>query len=145
MEKLKGEIILIDDEEYEEEFLNTSLGELKYDVSIKYFNSAKAALHYLKYSEEEIFLIICDFHMPEMNGVEMKKEIDADPELKRKAIPFVFDSAVAIPEEVELAYKTGIQGYFKKPHSLQEMKEMLSVIIRYWIINIHPNKTDFVA
>jgi response regulator RpfG family c-di-GMP phosphodiesterase len=140
MNKLKGQIILIDDEQYEEDFLNNCLAELNYEVEVKYFGTPADAFNYLKVCNEDIFLIISDLHMPGMNGIELKEKIDNDPDTKLKSIPFVFATTAPVKEGIIEAYKHNIQGFFKKPVDLNELKSVISVIVRYWIINLHPNK-----
>jgi response regulator RpfG family c-di-GMP phosphodiesterase len=142
MSKLKGQIILIDDEQYEEDFLKNCLSELNYEVEVKYFETATQALDYLKNSKEDIFLIISDLHMPGMSGLELKEKIDTDPDMKLKSVPFVFATTAPTREGIIQAYKHNVQGFFKKPVDLNELKSTISIIIRYWTTNLHPNKSD---
>lgn len=145
MSKLRGLILLIDDEEYEKDFLKESLGELDYDVSVKYFNNAKEGLEYIRQTKDDLFLIIADIQMLPMSGLELKEAIENDPAIKLKAIPFVFATAFATKENIDLAYKHNIQGFFEKPTDFKKLSAMLSVIIKYWIINLHPNKRGLVT
>ena len=143
MHKIPGEIILVDDEEYEEDFLNESLDKLEYVAIVKYFNSAEAALEYIRQSTHEIFLIISDIHMRPMSGLDLKKTLDEDPDLRLKAIPFVFATAMATQASINAAYELHVQGFFEKPTELNKLVELLSTIIKYWIINLHPHKREF--
>ncbi|MEX0965854.1 MAG: response regulator [Bacteroidia bacterium] len=140
MKKVKGKLILVDDEDFEKELLIRSLQALEWDIAVEHFNNPEELLKYLKDTKETIFLIISDMDMPEMNGLELKKAIDQDEELKIKSIPFIFSSTSATKEEVFQAYQYGVQGYFEKPMRSEEMAEMLDRIIKYWIICRHPNK-----
>jgi CheY-like chemotaxis protein len=90
MDYIKGEIILIDDEEYELSFIKLSVKELGYDISIKYFRHPREALEYLERSSKAPFLIISDYNMPEMSGLELKKSIDQNVELRKKESPVRF-------------------------------------------------------
>lgn len=74
-----------------------------------------------------------------IDGLEFKQRIDGDPDLVKKAIPFIFSSSSASKEEVSRAYDYRIQGYFETPDNLYEMAEMLNAVIQYWIIARHPN------
>jgi CheY-like chemotaxis protein len=143
MHKIPGEIILVDDEEYEEDFLNESLDKLEYVAIVKYFNSAESALEYIRRSNHEIFLIISDIHMHPMSGLELKRILDEDANLRLKAIPFVFATAMATQASINSAYELHIQGFFEKPTELNKLVELLSTIIRYWIVNLHPHKNEF--
>jgi response regulator RpfG family c-di-GMP phosphodiesterase len=142
MKKLKGEIILIDNEEYEEDFLKEILVILDYKAEVKFFNNVKDGLEYIMHTTKQIFLIISDIHMSPMTGFDLKKMINESPELKLKAIPFIFVTNLATPNSLNAAYKYNIQGFFEKPNNFKDMTEMLSIIIKYWATNLHPHTQD---
>lgn len=142
MKKVKGKIILVDDELYEKELLSLALRKKHWDIELEYFSSAEEALQHLKENDDEIFLIISDINMPKMNGLDFKRAIDSDKFLMTKSIPFIFASTAQTKEQVTEAYQYRVQGYFRKPSTLEEQAEMLEIIIRYWIISRHPNKDD---
>lgn len=139
MASVEGKIILVDNEKYEFKFLELALQRKNWDVKVEYHASAKMALAHMKITQDKIFLIICDMHMPEMGGLDFKKIIDKDPVLRKKAIPFIFMSKTATQKEVSEAYEYRVQGYFKKPLNVAEQADMLDTIIKYWIICMHPN------
>lgn len=58
-------------------------------------------------------LVLLDIQMPLMNGMEVLKEIKADPELKR--IPVFMVSAYTSPEDIEQSMSLGASGFIKKP------------------------------
>src|SRR3954466_15870564 len=128
MRKLSGEIILIDDEEYELELLNDVLHKLSYVATVKYFNDARDGIGYIRETNNHIFLIISDMQMHPMSGIELKEEIEKDPYLKIKAIPFVFATTYATEENIELAYKCNIQGFFEKPNTPNKLVDFFSII-----------------
>ncbi|MDX1650911.1 MAG: response regulator [Brumimicrobium sp.] len=140
MKEVKGKIILIDDEEYEKKLLNESLKDRNWAIEIDHFNRSSEALEYLRDNADDIFLIISDMDMPEMNGMELKKKIDEDEALRKKSIPFVFASGDIKEEQVKEAYEYRVQGYFKKPSSLEDLSEMIERVVEYWQTCIHPNK-----
>lgn len=140
MIKLKGKIILVDDEGYEKELLESALKKRGWESRVEYFNDAKAALEHLRQNKDEIFLIISDMNMPKMNGMDFKKSIDKDLGLRGTSIPFIFASTVSIKAEITEAFAYRVQGYFQKPNTTEEQADMLDIIIKYWIISSHPNK-----
>lgn len=140
MKQVKGKIILIDDQKYEKSFLQESLNDKNWAIEVEYFSNAPDALKHLKENADEIFLIISDMNMPEMSGMELKKTIDEDLFLRRKSIPFIFASSEISETQVTDAYEYRVQGYFKKPETIEEQAEMLEKIVQYWISCIHPNK-----
>ena len=77
--------------------------------------------------------------MPVMNGLELRKKIQEDAQLRRQSIPFVFLSTAARPKEVMEAYDLTVQGFFVKASQLAEMEKSLELIFRYWMNCKHPN------
>lgn len=136
---LTGPIILIDDDLDDQFVIKSMLEDLSLPNPLHLFQNGQEGHQYLLTTIETPFLILCDVNMPVMNGLELRKEIDADPYLKNKAIPFVFLSTSANKETVENAYKGTIQGYFKKRERYDDGKENLDMIIKYWKSCLHPN------
>jgi CheY-like chemotaxis protein len=141
--KIQGEIILVDDEQYEEDFLKEVLETLDYDVKVVYFNHAINALNYIKDTTSDIFLIISDIHMDDISGIRFKEILNSHPDTKLKSIPLVFTTNHASKEYIDEAYKQNIQGFFKKPVGLKNLTELFAIIIKYWLVNLHPNKGSY--
>ncbi len=58
-------------------------------------------------------LILADIMMPKMDGIEMCRQIKADPLLKN--IPVVMVTTKGDPEKVEQAFLAGCSDYLTKP------------------------------
>lgn len=142
MKRVRGKIILVDDQKYEKDLLNNALEEKEWDIKVDYFENARDALDHLQENADEIFLIISDMNMPGMNGMEFKKAIDRDWYLRQKSIPFIFASSEPVREDILEAYQYRVQGFFKKPESIDGQAAMIETIIQYWIACIHPDKDD---
>jgi CheY-like chemotaxis protein len=135
-----GPILIIDDDNEDNEIIQEIIHDLGVSNVILHFSRCSYAWEYLKTTEENPFLILCDVNLPEQNGLEFKMEIDADSELREKSIPFVFFSTSVDKPSVNKAYKEmTVQGFFKKEGSLSEMKNELNVIMNYWRLCHHPN------
>jgi DNA-binding NtrC family response regulator len=142
MIRLHGKVILIDDNSLEEELLLECITRGHWKVKVEYFDNAESAMRYLKNTDDEIFLIICDMNMPRMSGLELKKQIDADKKLRKKAIPFVFATTTATESEINLAYEYGTQGFFEKPFEVDKICKMIEILFNYWSLCLHPNKKE---
>ena len=142
MKGVEGKIILVDDESYEEDFLQRALNEKGWKIKIEYFSNVDDALEHLRMDPDEVFLIVSDMDMPKVNGMDFKKIIDGDEYLKQKSIPFIFVSNSISREKVIEAYRYHVQGYFQKPMTPEEQAEMFEIIVRYWITCLHPDKDD---
>ncbi|MEO6718950.1 MAG: response regulator [Ferruginibacter sp.] len=103
------------------------------------FESGQEFLDFIYTSKVQPLLIVCDINMPIMNGFELRRTIMEDEKLKRKSIPFIFYTTGTNSREVELAYELTVQGYFKKPADIYEIKSTLKMIIDYWCVCKHPN------
>jgi CheY-like chemotaxis protein len=140
MIQLKGKIVLVDDDSYEKDLLESALKKRGWDAKVEYFDNAHDALDHLKQNTDEIFLIISDMNMPKMNGMDFKKTIDNDLGLAGKSIPFIFATSSSSKSEITEAFDYRVQGYFPKPGTTEEQADMLDIIIKYWIVSSHPNK-----
>lgn len=74
-----------------------------------------------------------------MNGIQLSRVINADDYLRKKSIPFIFLSTSDSPIQVNEAYELTVQGFFKKPHSVEELTTIIKGIYIYWANCLHPN------
>jgi CheY-like chemotaxis protein len=135
---LRGPIIIIEDDADDQELLNEIFSELQIPNFLKFFNSCMQAFDYLMTTIEQPFLIISDINLPAMTGLELCKKIMENKLLKIKSIPFVFLTTATDRQTIEQAYEMPIQGFFVKPSSIYELKDMLRKIIDYWKICRRP-------
>jgi len=135
-----GPIVLIEDDNDDALTMQEALKDLKIGNEFVYFPNTILAMKYLKETEQQPFLIICDVNMPFQNGLDFKRDIDNHPELKKKCIPFIFYSTSANSEEVSKAFlQMSIQGFFKKASSYDQILNDITAIIEYWKKSKHPN------
>jgi CheY-like chemotaxis protein len=135
-----GPIIIVDDDRDDQEILEFVFRELDVPNKLIWFTNALEALAYLKATAEQPFLIFSDINMPQQSGIEFKRDIDGDPELRRKSIPFIFYSTSVSQNHVNEAYtELTVQGFFQKGESIPAIKAALKAIIEYWKMCKHPN------
>lgn len=72
-------------------------------------------------------LIICDWNMPNMSGLDLLKAVRADPNLK--ATPFVMVTAEAQKTRVVEAVQAGVSNYIVKPFTADAVKEKLKKVL----------------
>jgi len=78
-------------------------------------------------------MIISDISLPRMDGLDLKKKIDADPVLKKKSIPFIFFTAVGRQQAINEAFvAANVNGYFNKSSDYYTMREDLKIVFDYW-------------
>ncbi len=82
------------------------------------------ALEVLK--KQKVDLIISDWNMPKMNGLELLKAVRRDENLKN--IRFIMVTAEAQKENVIEAIKHGVNQYVVKPFTPETLKEKLEKV-----------------
>lgn len=81
-----------------------------------------------------------DINLPLQTGIEFKKTIDEDHQLRQKSIPFIFFSTSVDSNAVTQAYgEMTVQGFFRKSSSYEELKRLVRLIMDYWKLCKHPN------
>lgn len=74
-----------------------------------------------------------------MNGLELRRHIISDDFLRKKSIPFIFYTTGVSKDSVDMAYDLTVQGFFQKANSMTEIKNLVELIINYWLNCKHPN------
>lgn len=135
-------IILIEDDVDDRDILKEVIAELKLPHEIVWFKDCRLAGQYLASTTGQPFLILCDINLPFQNGIDFKRQIDENPHLRRKSIPFVFYSTYASQAIIDEAYtQFTVQGFFLKETGFEAIKKQISAIIAYWTYCKHPNAT----
>jgi putative two-component system response regulator len=104
----KSIILTVDDDPI---ILNSVLATLKQEYNVRPFTSGEAALKFLGKNTAD--LILLDYNMPQMSGLEVLKILQDDPVLK--VIPVIFlTGSVNGDDEIE-ALELGAMDYLLKP------------------------------
>jgi two-component system chemotaxis response regulator CheY len=71
-------------------------------------------------------LIICDWDMPGMNGMEVYSQLRAD----HRKMPFLMLTGRNDLDSVITARDSGVSGYLVKPFSSQQLKDKISFVMQ---------------
>lgn len=114
-------ILIIDDEKSQRDILSGFLSKKGYKVY-----TAESGTQGLKLVKEKIIdIILSDFKMPEMTGIEILEEVS----LINPNIGFVIITAYGTVENAVKAMRLGAIDYISKPVNLDELEIMLNRII----------------
>jgi CheY-like chemotaxis protein len=127
-----GAIIIVEDDTDDQEMFSEIFEELNYGNEIIFFNDGQEALTYLTAKTTEPFIVFSDINMPKLNGIELRKQIHENEDIRLKTIPYLFFTTSAEQEAVIDTYSKSIQGFFIKPSNYQELKNIIQIIIEYW-------------
>ncbi len=127
-----GAIVIVEDDTDDQEMFTMVFKELNYKNEIVFFNDGQEALTYLIAKTSEPFIVFSDINMPKLNGMELRKQIHENEDIRLKTIPYLFFTTNAEQEAVIDAYSKSIQGFFVKPSNFQDLKSTLKIIVEYW-------------
>lgn len=139
---LQGPIVCVEDDEDDQFLLRHAIQQMGVTNPLLFFSNGVEALEFLENTPIQPFLILCDINMPLLNGIELRRQINASAYLREKAIPFVFLTTTATEETVREAYRGLVQGFYQKSPSASGLLQQIRHIIEYWKGCLHPNSFD---
>lgn len=136
----QGPIVVIENDKDDQDIFQDAITDLGITNTVVFFDNAADAYQYLLVTTDKPLVIISDINLPVQGGVELKRQIDEEPYLREKSIPFIFFSTFIDKRAVDIAYKElTIQGFFRKSSDYEEYRNTIKMIIEYWKVCQHPN------
>ena len=119
----KKKILLVEDSQFQRTICVSQLKQAG-------FENVETAEHgndaYSKLTIENFDLVICDWEMPELNGIQLLKKVKKDPKFQH--IPFVMLTSFQDETRCQEAIDEGALDYILKPASPEMFKEKLDKI-----------------
>ena len=131
-------IILIDDDVDDIELFQEGFKALGIENEIMVFDDGNKFYEYISTTKRKSFFIFCDINMNRLNGFELKQKVFDNEEIRMKCIPFLMLSTSGASKSVIEAYSLNVQGYFIKPNSVEGIKDMFDIVVKYWSISQRP-------
>ena len=116
-------ILVVDDFPTMRRIVRSLLKELGF-TNVEEAEDGQEALGKLKGGDFEF--VVSDWNMPNLDGLEMLKQIRADEAMK--ALPVLMVTAEAKREQIIEAAQNGVNGYIIKPFTAQTLEEKLGKI-----------------
>jgi len=116
-------VLVVDDSAVMRQIIKKNLKELGFSELSEAENGA-AGLK--KAGEEPVDLIVSDWNMPNMTGLEFLKAVRADADLK--GIAFIMVTSEADKEKIMEAVKAGVNQYIVKPFNAIQLEEKIKAI-----------------
>ena len=95
------------------------------------FDNVEEAAHggeaFTKLHEKTYGLVISDWNMEPVTGMELLKQVRADEKLKH--LPFIMVTAESKPENVIAAKQAGVSNYIVKPFNAETLKTKMSAVL----------------
>lgn len=115
-------VLICDDDERLRELMRVTL-ELDYDCVEA--SDADSALELLRTTPPAVALV--DVMMPGKSGIELLREVRADPELA--GIPLIIVSAWTRESDREAASEAGADAFLGKPFEIGELRRMVAGLL----------------
>lgn len=119
-------ILLVDDSSTMRRIQKNTLGSLGYTDVVEAEDGADA-LEKLR-ENADVALVLMDWNMPNMTGIESLKAIKSNP--ATKAIPVMMVTSEAEKSKIVEAIQNGASNYLVKPFEAEALKEKISGIIK---------------
>jgi two-component system chemotaxis response regulator CheY len=117
-------ILVVDDFATMRKVIRNLLKQVGYEDIVE-AEDGVAALRILK--SQKVDMIISDWNMPNMTGLELLKAVRADGDLTK--IPFLMVTAEALQDNVVEAVKSGVSNYIVKPFTAEVLNEKIAKIL----------------
>lgn len=118
-----GKTLIVDDSKAVRMILSKTLRELGHEV-IEAANG-REALEVMDRQKRSITLVLADWNMPEVNGMELLKRLRAQPDLS--ALPIVMVTTETEVDQMAAALEAGANEYVMKPFTREILVEKLQL------------------
>lgn len=116
-------VLIVDDFSTMRRIIKNLLSDLGFNNSVE-AEDGHSALSVLR--QDAVELVVTDWNMPGMSGIELLRAIRADP--KFRTLPVLMVTAEAKREQIIEAAQAGVNGYIIKPFTAQTLEEKLSKV-----------------
>ena len=120
--------LIVDDSRAVRMILAKTLKELGYEV--REAANGREALEVIEAEKTAVTLVLADWNMPEVNGLDLLKQLRQNPELSRLVVIMVTTETEL--DQMAAALEAGANEYVMKPFTKEILVEKLQ------LVGIHP-------
>jgi two-component system chemotaxis response regulator CheY len=118
------QVVVVDDQQSIRGLVRTGLRQIGI-TNVCEFGTAKDAIRHIRGAPAH--LVISDFNMPEIDGLEFLRVVRADRQLK--SIGFILLTGRADRELVQRAAQFGANNYIVKPFTVAGLKQKIEQVV----------------
>jgi len=122
MDEQKPTIVIVDDEDKERRVISLNL---KTNYNVLLAQNGKQAAELI--DKNRVHLVLTDFNMPEMNGIELLRWVQEN----YKTIPVIIMTAFGSIENAVEAMKIGAHDYITKPVKIDELEAVIAKSLEF--------------
>jgi two-component system, chemotaxis family, chemotaxis protein CheY len=117
-------ILIADDNEMMSNLIRIKLGKNGFKNIIE-VRDGISALNTIK--AQKIDLIIADWHMDGISGIELLQKVRADGKIG--STPFIIVSVEGLDVSIDTAFKHGVSEFISKPFRMEELLETIAKVM----------------
>jgi two-component system cell cycle response regulator len=125
-EGLSARVLLADDDAMIQAVVGTALANGGHDVVLA--RNGREALSVIRREKDKIDVILLDRHMPGFGGLDIVRELQADPALRH--IPIVMQTSADSADEIREGLDAGVFYYLTKPFSNDVLQSIVNSAAR---------------
>lgn len=137
--KTPCDILIIEDNQSDADLILRSLQKIPFSPQYLHVQDGEEALDYLfsgQNNKEHPLrgfpkLIFLDLKMPKLNGLEVLRQIKADPQ--SKFIPVVILSSSNQEKDILASFESGANSYVVKPMAYNDFTKVIQDSVNYWL------------
>jgi two-component system, response regulator len=146
------EVLLVEDNSSDAELTLHALQKGKLAAQIQLVRDGEEALDFLfcrgtfadRRFDRAPRLVLLDLKLPKVDGLQVLKDVKADP--RTKAIPIIILTSSKEERDLVASYQLGVNSYIQKPVSFSDFQDVVRQLGMYWLlVNNTPPASTFHA
>lgn len=118
-------VMVVDDSSVMRQIIKNNLKQLGFEIA-NLLDAGDGEEALKKMNEGEVDLVISDWNMPRMTGIDLLKTVRSDDALKE--LPFLMVTSEADKEKIMEAVQAGVNQYIVKPFNANQLEEKIREI-----------------
>ena len=131
-------ILVAEDDPLDAELLKRAMKRAAITGPVHFVKDGDEAIEYLqghgRFADRILYpfpsVVLTDLKMPRRTGLELLDWLRKHPECR--VLPAILMSGSWMPRDVDKAYHFGVNSYFRKPSTLDELTELMRLLKGYW-------------
>lgn len=135
---MRKKVLIAEDDPGDVFLLQRAFNAAQVPASLHFVRDGQEAIDYLEgesgFGDREAYplpdLMLLDLKMPRLNGFDVLSWLRQQPGLKRLLVTILTSSDQ--PQDINRAYDLGANSYLLKPHSSNQLSELVKRVEKYW-------------
>jgi CheY-like chemotaxis protein len=128
-----GRVLLVEDNAGGAQLMRIAFGERLPAAELEVFADGERALDAFASGRLRWDLVLLDLNLPGVQGHEVLAAVRTSSDERVRRLPVVVLSHSEVESDVLRSYDLGANSHIAKPHSLDDLFEIVETLGRYWL------------